>query len=127
MTLKEAAQQALEELEEINKLSIGANAVCLPAEIDTVMDALRKVLSEQQEPVAWIYQNANTDTEYLVWKRSEGGRNWRPLYTAPQPRRRLTDEELLAMWAGDNPRPVLGKVKVLTYGRAIEDAIWSKT
>ena len=33
---------ALEALEEINKLSIGENAICLPAEIDGAMDALRQ-------------------------------------------------------------------------------------
>ena len=44
---KEAMKLALEALEEINKLSIGANAVCLPAEIDTAMDALREALAEQ--------------------------------------------------------------------------------
>ncbi len=40
------------------------------------------------EPVAWIYQNANTEREYLVWQKGTGGRNWRPLYTASQGRGR---------------------------------------
>ena len=44
---------ALEALEEINKLSIGENAICLPAEIDGAMDALRDRLAQpEQEPVA---------------------------------------------------------------------------
>lgn len=51
-TLREAAQQALGALEEINKLSIGENAICLPAEIDGAMDALRAALAQQDEPVA---------------------------------------------------------------------------
>ena len=48
MTPKERAamQQALEALEEINKLSIGENAICLPAEIDDAMEALRQALAE---------------------------------------------------------------------------------
>ena len=51
-TLREAAQQALEALEEINKLSIGENAICLPAEIDGAMDALRAALAQEQaEPL----------------------------------------------------------------------------
>lgn len=54
----EALKLALEVLEEINKLSIGENAICLPAEIDTAMDAIREALAEQpaqqQEPVAWV-------------------------------------------------------------------------
>ena len=43
-------EQALEALEEINKLSIGENAICLPAEIDGAMDALRAALAQQAEP-----------------------------------------------------------------------------
>jgi len=39
-------EQALEALEEINKLSIGENAICLPAEIDGAMDALRERLAQ---------------------------------------------------------------------------------
>ena len=54
MTDRELMQQALEALEEINKLSIGENAICLPAEIDGAMDALRERLAQPvQEPVAW--------------------------------------------------------------------------
>jgi hypothetical protein len=37
------------------------------------------------EPVAWIYQNSNTEREYLVWQKGTGGRNWQPLYAASQP------------------------------------------
>ena len=52
---REAMQMALEALEEINKLSIGENAICLPAEIDGAMDALRAAIEQAQEPVAWVY------------------------------------------------------------------------
>ena len=48
MSLRQAAQQALEALVEINKLSIGEHAICLPGEIDTAMDALRAALAEPQ-------------------------------------------------------------------------------
>ena len=37
----------------------------------------------------------------------------------PEP---LTDEEALRLWAGDAPRPVMGKNKVLAFTRAIERA-----
>ena len=33
------------------------------------------------EPIAWVYQNANTERQYLVWHKQEGGRNWMPLFT----------------------------------------------
>jgi hypothetical protein len=59
MNDRELMQQALEALEEINKLSVGENAICLPAEIDTAMDALRDRLAQpEQEPVAWMTFNA---------------------------------------------------------------------
>ena len=45
---REAMKQALEALEEINKLSIGENAVCLPAEIDTAMDSLRQAIATEE-------------------------------------------------------------------------------
>ena len=49
---REALKLALEVLEEINKLSIGENAICLPAEIDTAMDAIREALAEpEQKPL----------------------------------------------------------------------------
>lgn len=33
------------------------------------------------EPFAWAYQNSNTEHQYLVWHKQEGGRNWMPLFT----------------------------------------------
>jgi hypothetical protein len=49
----EAMKQALEVLEEINKLSIGENAICLPAEIDTAMDSLRQAIAEAEKQVSY--------------------------------------------------------------------------
>ncbi len=46
MTKDEALKLAMEALEEINKLSIGENAICLPAEIDTAMDAIKEALAQ---------------------------------------------------------------------------------
>ena len=57
---REAMQMALEALVEINKLSIGENAICLPAEIDGAMDALRQALETKRE---WV---GLTDEE--IWK-----------------------------------------------------------
>ena len=48
---REALKLALEVLEEINKMSI-ENAIFLPAEIDTAMDAIREALAEpEQKPL----------------------------------------------------------------------------
>ena len=57
---REAMKQALEALEETNKLSIGKNAICLPAEIDGAMDALRQALETERE---WVGLTADE-----IWK-----------------------------------------------------------
>ena len=57
---REAMQMALEALVEINKLSIGKNAICLPAEIDGAMDALRQALETNRE---WVGLTADE-----IWK-----------------------------------------------------------
>ena len=44
--LRKAAEMALKALEEINKLSVGKKAICLPAEIDDAMEALRQALAQ---------------------------------------------------------------------------------
>ena len=49
MTKDEALKLVLDVLVEINKLSIGENAICLPAEIDTAMDAAKEVLAQPPE------------------------------------------------------------------------------
>ena len=62
-------KQALEALEEINKLSVGENAICLPAEIDGAIDALRAAI-EQNKPVAWRKHYENSGYTYFDerWK-----------------------------------------------------------
>ena len=47
--LRKAAEMALEALEEINKLSVGEKAICLPGEIDDAMEALRQALAEPEQ------------------------------------------------------------------------------
>jgi len=66
----DAMKQALEALEEINKLSVGENAICLPAEIDRAMDALRAAIEQAQEPVAWRkhYENSGYTYYDARWK-----------------------------------------------------------
>jgi hypothetical protein len=42
---REEAQQVLDALQELNKLSVGENAICLPAEIDGAMEVLEARLN----------------------------------------------------------------------------------
>ena len=48
-----AMKQALEALVELNEVSKGPSAVCLPAEIDTAMDALRQAIAEAEKQVSY--------------------------------------------------------------------------
>lgn len=82
----EEAQQVLDALEELNKLSIGGNAICLPAEIDDAMEILRARLAQPEpEPVAWL-----TDREEMYFDKEDARRYSdgfvQPLYTAPPQR-----------------------------------------
>jgi hypothetical protein len=88
----EAMKLALEALEEINKLSIGEHAICLPAEIDTAMDALRQAIeqAEQAQPVAWQWLNTAHFRKKLPKDAEQGA--WTPLYTAPPQRQPLPSE-----------------------------------
>jgi hypothetical protein len=95
----EAMKQALEALEALNKVSIGVDAVCLPGEIDTAMDALRQSIeqAEKQEPVAWMIwlhgpagllehkQLAELEFERRNKEYPDENRKLLPLYTTPQP------------------------------------------
>lgn len=89
---REALKLALEVLEEINKLSIGENAICLPAEIDTAMDAIREALAEpEQKPWGWIVWRAMAEPEVERCKPKDGDYVLcDPLYTAPPTRKPLS-------------------------------------
>ena len=100
MTKDEALKLALEALEEINQLSIGENAVCLPAEIDTAMDAIKEALAQpEQEPKCGaIIEVFGKDwrLEYLslpVGKHKLYTQQY--TYTTPPQRKPLSDEEIL--------------------------------
>ena len=99
----ETLKLALEALEEINKLSIGENAICLPAEIDTAMDAIREALAEQpaqQEPVAVVSGYYGGQCVILPIDPARIFNSGTALYTSPpananagKPWGGLTDEE----------------------------------
>ena len=123
--LKKAAQQALEAL---GKWSSGRDMDAV--ELNDLIATLEAALAQQeQEPVAWRYQNANTDHVYLVWNKGTGGRNWTPLYTAPPRRewRGLTMQEINALpEVGGRMWNMGSAVSVLRAIRAVEAALKEK-
>jgi hypothetical protein len=123
-----AMKHALEELEEINKLSIGEGAICLPAEIDDAMDALRQAIEqaekqEQGEPVGWIDNEGNM----ICTKINE---SCKPLYTTPQQRTwvGLTNKEIDKIRNTLTLMSVEGRANfsIYTYARAIEAKLKEK-
>ena len=82
--LRKAAEMVLKALEEINKLSVGENAICLPAEIDGAMEAFRQALAkEEQEPVGYAHVEDLKREHHDFYVNRERGVNEVPLYTAP--------------------------------------------
>ena len=95
---REALKLALEVLEEINKLSIGENAICVPAEIDTAMDAIREALAEpEQEPVAVVTSQTGDPAMTMSWHHEPALPIGTKLYAAPPARKPLTDEDISAI------------------------------
>ena len=102
---QEVLKLALEALEEINKLSIGENAICLPAEIDTAMDAIKEALAQEQEqePVAMVESVATVVSESgnqevtMSWWHEPALPVGTKLYTTPPQRKPLTSKEIRAI------------------------------
>lgn len=109
---REALKLALEVLEEINKLSIGENAICLPAEIDTAMDAIREALAEpEQKPVAVVTSQTGDPAITMSWHHEPALPIGTKLYATPPARKPLTDEEMRDAFLAD-PDPIFKLYKV---------------
>ena len=96
----DAMKQALEALEELNKVSIGVDAVCLPGEIDTAMDALRLAIEQAETkkfPGKWIDEMAEVPPD--AWPKSEALRLADALTEKEYPPRRAAAEELRRLHA----------------------------
>ncbi len=82
---REALKLAFDVLVEINKLSIGENAICLPAEIDTAMDAAKEVLAQpEQEPPPECQTEAEKKAFAFGWFKAMEAQ-----------RKPLTDEQIM--------------------------------
>ena len=106
---KEDAQNLLAALEELNRLSTGKNAICLPAEIDNAIEILEARLSAPEpEQRAWGVPNTSLTekAQFMMLLHSKDGVQYPellvPLYTAPPQRewQGLTDEEIQDIYFG---------------------------
>jgi hypothetical protein len=132
--LRQAAQQALEALEKV-KTDADKQPPVYPWDIwrmwvDRAITALRAALAEpEQEPVAWMYQDKSThEVKFQKHMRGfvdHGATYETPLYTAPTPRKPLTDEEieLLAVKHAPPIDPAFAQHDdFIEFARAIERA-----
>jgi hypothetical protein len=69
----------------------------------------------EQEPVAYI--GMIDEDHFTDVCRKAGGNSNTPLYAAPQPRKRLADEEIMQIMTGNGPN-------LIHFARAIEAAVW---
>ena len=115
----EAMKQALEALGELNELSKGPSAVCLPAEIDTAMDALRQAIEQADMVEAWYDPTNNVvSTDKNDPRFTPLGQLWRLVQEREWVG--LTDaeiKEIVGLW-GDTP--------VKGYTRKLFDQIEAK-
>lgn len=119
MNLRQAAQQALEALENDAMQRTYAGGV----RITNAAIALRAALAEpEQEPVAWMDIDDNGQ-RLTVRQWSDGNKDEVPLYTAPTPRKPLTDEEMRECAQAMNAEPLAeGWPELIKFARAIERA-----
>ena len=110
-------KQALEALEELNKASIGVDAVPLPGEIDTAMDALRAAIeqAEKQGPCIPVSNG----------KITIDARNGNLSIGAPRQWVGLTDEEMAELHREIKVR-LMGTFKIEDIYRAIEAKLKEK-
>jgi hypothetical protein len=85
-------------------------------------------LREADQPIAWAMPRSDGLILDVICPEEhdrEPGQYTVPLYAAPQPRKRLTDEEIDQMWSdAHNDTTALSLVKV--FARAIEAAVWGE-
>jgi len=84
--------------------------------------------AEKQEPVAWMTIDSNGEEDDIWYDNPEGklleGWSCKPLYTTPQPRKPLTDEQIDEIADTVANMPLVGIVNDFRtrFARAIEEA-----
>jgi hypothetical protein len=130
MSLRAAAQQALEALE---LAYAGADAITVHGKAITAIRAA--LAAAEPEPVAWMWQHDETGRIGFVeawqiehdWQQNNPRcRITGPLYAAPPQREPLTDEQIVCLWEAStgHKMPNMGSSQwqLLAVARAIERA-----
>jgi len=98
----------------------------LKAENNRLRQAIAE--AEKQEPVAWMTIDSNGEEDDIWYDNPEGklleGWSCKPLYTTPQPRKPLTDEQIDEIADTVANMPLVGIVNDFRtrFARAIEEA-----
>ena len=128
MSLRQAAQQALEALIPLANANCPNERECLTDEdherAAEAVEALHAALAEpEQEPVAWWNGRETAWFEHELMGTNPPIENAIPLFTAPTPRRPLTDEEMRECAQSMNAEPLAeGWPELIKFARAIERA-----
>jgi hypothetical protein len=120
MSLRQAAQQALEALEWNYNTDLDNIPACeqWAKMLKETMATLRAALAEpEQKPVAWINWSALTGQRRLGWE-CESEIASQALYTAPPQRKPLTDEQIKIIWRDIDDSDGM----LMRFARAIEAA-----
>ena len=130
MTLLEVAKHALEAMEDA---MYRADTHEFYDAKESLRYAIEQAEQAEQEPVAWMFQHEETgrtmcvDAQQVEWGFEKGNPRLKkiaPLYTAPTPRKPLTDEEIDRVtdqqWAQNNHKPIYAAHRA--YARALERA-----
>ena len=101
MTKDEALKLALEALE-LEDLACRYEKDPTPEHIAKAITAIREALAQpEQEPVAWYDPEVMNEDRGISW--TPGQFHTAPLYTSPQQRKPLTDEEIDFLWQNTSP------------------------
>jgi hypothetical protein len=133
--LREAAQQALEALENAGEAVYAHGGIAAVGSLNSAAQNLRAALmsvpdgAEPQEPVAFCAPSEPNARHAFSWPGIDRQHSHTaPLYTAPQPRRRLTLEEIdRALDIAGVPELPAGYESVeIAIARAVEAAVWGE-
>lgn len=130
MTDRELLEQALEALWEANTILVCSNDAYKDSDIreknTTIRQAIRARLAEDdEEPVGYITYIEDAGILFTQDEPEHGV--YEPVYARPQPRARLTDEEIFDLENALPDEDMCSDRKwTLGLARAIEEKIWEK-